>query len=299
LPGPPGIGDSDNDSDPGDGPPDEEEVPVLGPNPAIVTDVTEEEAKKLMPSPAKMQYGASVLPHWPRPEPVVGVASSATASITYADEGFDARSAAWFLAAKDPVPPPPGPHRSAGVSAAGPSIVPVALFQGGVALPQRPLSPGQPAPYIPLSVAPSIAECVAYFTLSADQAAVFRRLAEALLDPTAPPVRQLVIGGPGSGKSRSAEAFLWFAYQHGRSAEVAVLSYTWRAALNIATAHNPGESRGPLGTTAPVHFTGHSVCLCSPRRLDHDHLLPCAGWPCWETGNRTPRDTGPPALLDD
>jgi hypothetical protein len=104
------------------------------------------------------------------------------------------------------------------------------------------LRPGEAAPYVLLPCPPTMDECCAYFTLSLDQGTVFRSLAVALLDVRVAPVRQLVIGGPGSGKSRAAEAFLLFAFQHGRSSEVAVLSYTWRAALNIATLYNPGAA---------------------------------------------------------
>jgi len=54
-----------------------------------------------------------------------------------------------------------------------------------------------------------------------------------------PQLRMVVTGEPGTGKSRILLAFLWYAYQHGASDYVAILAYTWRAALQISTpTHN-------------------------------------------------------------
>ena len=54
-------------------------------------------------------------------------------------------------------------------------------------------------------------------------------------------VLMITSGGPGSGKSRIIKAFLWFAFQHGLSQTIGVVSFAWRAALNLSCASNVGE----------------------------------------------------------
>jgi hypothetical protein len=248
LPRPPGAHDSDEDSDPGDGPPEEEPDALHPVTRAAGTDLTAAEAQPLILSGAKLAYGGNVLQHWPQPEalPLDISASSTSPHVTRADSTFKGRASAWCQAARDLPLATEGAEEGAvrrpatEESSGQRPIIPVGIMHSGANTAIPPLTPGQPAPYVRRAVPPTIDECIAYFTLSSDQVAVFGRLATALLDPAADPVRQLVIGGPGSGKSRAAEAFLWFAFQHGRSSEVAVLAYTWRAAMNIATVHNPG-----------------------------------------------------------
>jgi hypothetical protein len=294
LPRPPGGPDTDDDSDPGDGPPEEEPAALHPTAGAPGYDLTAPQAQTLLPSKAKLEYGGKVMRDWPEPEapPFDISARSTSPHVTRADSTFKGRSSAWFLAARDAQLAPEGPEeatlpRPVTQDANGQRpIIPVGLGQpgtgtgtgGGTGTATPPLKPGEQAPYgVRRAVPPTVDECIAYFTLSNDQAAVFGRLATALLDPAADPVRQLVIGGPGSGKSRAAEAFLWFAFQHGRSSEVAVLAYTWRAALNIATLHNPGTLPGHAMITRGIHVS--YACLTTPTsivacRVDHHELLP-------------------------
>jgi len=86
---------------------------------------------------------------------------------------------------------------------------------------------------------PSIKDAADTWNLTDDQRLPFFALATTLSahlqgeDP--PQLRMLVSGEPGSGKSRIILAFLWYAYQMGASNMIAVMAYTWRAALHITS----------------------------------------------------------------
>ena len=104
----------------------------------------------------------------------------------------------------------------------------------------------QPPPYIllPLDQLPSIEDTVRLFTLSDEQARVFVIYARLLLAEKAgqaqPPFNAILTGYAGTGKSHVFDALLWFAYQHRAHQMIAVVSYTWRAALHDTTPGNVG-----------------------------------------------------------
>ncbi|PNW69608.1 hypothetical protein CHLRE_37g759897v5 [Chlamydomonas reinhardtii] len=75
------------------------------------------------------------------------------------------------------------------------------------------------------------------WNLSDDQQQAFMLYAQLLLAEAAgvrqPPVCSVLTGKAGSGKSRVLQALLWFAYQHRCESLIALVSYTWRAALHL------------------------------------------------------------------
>ncbi len=52
----------------------------------------------------------------------------------------------------------------------------------------------------------------------------------------------LLLGEPGTGKSRVLQALQWWALQIGGVDLMAVVAYTWRAALLLGTPDNPACS---------------------------------------------------------
>ena len=104
---------------------------------------------------------------------------------------------------------------------------------------------GKP-PYIKMDRLPTVDETIALFHLCDEQAFPFRILTNTLQKEVAneecDQLLLTVFGGPGSGKSEVLAAFLWHVYQHGCADMVAVVSYTWKAALLVGTASNPGCS---------------------------------------------------------
>ena len=55
-------------------------------------------------------------------------------------------------------------------------------------------------------------------------------------------VRVLLLGEPGTGKSRVLKALQWWALQIGGVDLMVVVAYTWRAALLLGTPDNPACS---------------------------------------------------------
>lgn len=108
------------------------------------------------------------------------------------------------------------------------------------------LPPGEDPPFVQLekgSAAVTMSATITLFKLTEDQAVPFVRLcdtlhAELALSPAErlqrrKPLRMLVQGEAGEGKSRMILAFLWYALQHGGNELVSVSAYTWRAALQV------------------------------------------------------------------
>jgi hypothetical protein len=104
-----------------------------------------------------------------------------------------------------------------------------------------------PPPDVKLPQAPTIVDTVRLFTLSTEQAFALVQLAEALLEEVQgrllqQPLRMVLTGEPGTGKSQVLKAFQWFALQHDASHLILVAAYQWRAALQVATAKHPARS---------------------------------------------------------
>ncbi|GLC43695.1 hypothetical protein PLESTM_001505500 [Pleodorina starrii] len=120
----------------------------------------------------------------------------------------------------------------------------------------NPACPGEAPPYVllPSDQLPTPDETIALFTLSDDQAAPFRLYADVLLAEKAgrrlPPITAILTGKPGTGKSQVVLALLWFAFQHRCTDLVAVVSYTWRAALHDTTPGNIGITTTTFFATA-------------------------------------------------
>jgi hypothetical protein len=106
-------------------------------------------------------------------------------------------------------------------------------------------------PFILLDALPSIHDTVQLFKLCSEQEFPFRVLVKTLHEEDEAareirpkrPVQLLgsVFGGPGSGKSEIFKAFIWYAFQHGHSHRILVVSYTWKAAILVGEPkHNPG-----------------------------------------------------------
>jgi hypothetical protein len=173
-----------------------------------------------------------------------------------------------------------------------------ATLSAGV-VPSTPLKLGDLPPYLPVAggTPPSVQDTIDLFTLSSDQAVVFDLLASLLLEEKAgrkQPQRRVVLSGqPGSGKSQVLHALLWFAYQHDCSSLIAVVSYTWRAALHVTTATHTGLSTSnfygvcckyPSGPQKPAQYGKVQEYLRGKRLIFHDeysfidqaHLAACS-----------------------
>lgn len=102
-----------------------------------------------------------------------------------------------------------------------------------------------PALFTPLTVPPSIQDTISLFTLAHGQAQMFVLLAteadevmrseKGLAEPDkvwfkSGPLRLLVLGPPGTGKTRAQLAFQWYAYQHGVHRRVLLTAYPHKAA---------------------------------------------------------------------
>jgi hypothetical protein len=115
-----------------------------------------------------------------------------------------------------------------------------------VAAGREQLQPGERIPYIrlPPQDRPSVAGTARLWGLNEKQAIAFALLADALGEdaagrPPAEPVRLLLTGKAGTGKSRVLQALQWYALQIGAVRVLAVVAYTWRAALLLGTPDNP------------------------------------------------------------
>eukprot|EP00198_Chlamydomonas_reinhardtii_P012864 XP_001702201.1 sensory protein [Chlamydomonas reinhardtii] len=99
-------------------------------------------------------------------------------------------------------------------------------------------NPGAEPPYVlcPEDSQPTPEDTARLWNLSDDQQQAFMLYAQLLLTEAAgvrqPPVCSVLTGKAGSGKSRVLQALLWFAYQHRCESLIALVSYTWRAALH-------------------------------------------------------------------
>ncbi|PNW79178.1 hypothetical protein CHLRE_09g403367v5 [Chlamydomonas reinhardtii] len=100
-------------------------------------------------------------------------------------------------------------------------------------------NPGAEPPYVlcPEDSQPTPEDTARLWNLSDDQQQAFMLYAQLLLAEAAgvrqPPVCSVLTGKAGSGKSRVLQALLWFAYQHRCESLIALVSYTWRAALHL------------------------------------------------------------------
>lgn len=110
----------------------------------------------------------------------------------------------------------------------------------------RPLPDDELPPYIRTTIVPSIKDVVDLFNLRGKQVAPFVVLASTLRAEREgrrqEQLRAIITGDAGCGKSRILSALLWYAFQLDASDSLAIVSYTWRAALNVSTEHNPGNS---------------------------------------------------------
>ena len=101
-------------------------------------------------------------------------------------------------------------------------------------------NPGAEPPYVlcPEDSQPTPEDTARLWNLSDDQQQAFMLYAQLLLAEAAgvrqPPVCSVLTGKAGSGKSRVLQALLWFAYQHRCESLIALVSYTWRAALHVS-----------------------------------------------------------------
>jgi hypothetical protein len=104
-----------------------------------------------------------------------------------------------------------------------------------------------PPPDIKMAQLPSIDDTIRLFTLCPEQAFAFIQLSDAMLLERQglkvdPPVRMVLTGEPGTGKSQVLKAFQWFALQHDASDLLLTAAFTWRAALLVSTHHHPARS---------------------------------------------------------
>ncbi|GLC69574.1 hypothetical protein PLESTF_000850300 [Pleodorina starrii] len=108
------------------------------------------------------------------------------------------------------------------------------LLQRQTAEYPTPASGNEPPPYVllPPDSRPSTDDTARLFTLSDEQARVFKLYAAILHAENAGGHRQEPV----------FHAILWHAFQHGFHHLVAVVSYTWRAALHDTTPANIGVS---------------------------------------------------------
>lgn len=106
-----------------------------------------------------------------------------------------------------------------------------------------PLEAGDKVPYVRLTVTPTIAQTARLWTLNPKQAVAFAVLADVLKREVdgerVEPERMVITGEAGTGKSRVLQALQWYALQIGGVDAMAVVAYTWRAALLLGTPDNP------------------------------------------------------------
>lgn len=102
---------------------------------------------------------------------------------------------------------------------------------------------GDKLPYIRMTVTPSIGDTARLWTLNQKQAIAFALLADVLRKEAkgerVAPERMIITGEAGTGKSRVLQALQWYALQIDAVETMAVLAFTWRAALLLGTPDNP------------------------------------------------------------
>jgi hypothetical protein len=108
----------------------------------------------------------------------------------------------------------------------------------------EPYAPGERVPYLRAYPDISVRDAATIWTLTDEkQRLSFGMLAEVVRQELAgisvPPVRMVITGKPGTGKSRVLQALQWFTLQLGAVDMLAVVAYTWRAALLLGTPDNP------------------------------------------------------------
>ncbi|PNH07742.1 hypothetical protein TSOC_005752 [Tetrabaena socialis] len=113
---------------------------------------------------------------------------------------------------------------------------------------------GSTPPYLRLTTPPTMQETIQLFTMAEDQGVAFMQLARVFLKEArheqCDPVRTLIFGGPGTGKSQVVKAVLWFVFQHGYTHWMTTTAFMWSAVLVLNT---------------PVH---HGVSTCSGFQLE-------------------------------
>ena len=126
--------------------------------------------------------------------------------------------------------------------------------------------------------APTIQDTISLFTLSDDQQAPFNMLVTTMHGEAAgtkqPQLRMVITGGPGCGKSQVLLAFMWHAFQHDCAHLITVMSYTWKAALNISSEHYPPNTSS---TFFQINSFGANTVRMGPipRQKVKENLLNC------------------------
>jgi hypothetical protein len=108
---------------------------------------------------------------------------------------------------------------------------------------QDPLPAGHLIPYLRLPDLLTVSEVARLWTITdEDQLLAFARLADVVRrekrGEEVEPVRMLISGKPGTGKSRVLQALQWYTLQLDAVDMLAVVAYTWRAALLLGTPDN-------------------------------------------------------------
>jgi hypothetical protein len=132
-----------------------------------------------------------------------------------------------------------------------------------------------PPPFIKLLIPPSQEDTIRLFTLSTEQAFTFLLLSEHITqrikNSQVEPLRMILTGEPGVGKSQAVKALEWWAYQHECSHAILVVSYTWRAALHVASQEHPPMSSS---TAFGINARQNNAVSTSPTTIKRvQHLL--------------------------
>ncbi|GLC70456.1 hypothetical protein PLESTF_000980000 [Pleodorina starrii] len=166
------------------------------------------------------------------------------------------------------------------------------LLQRQTAEYPTPASGNEPPPYVllPPDSRPSTDDTARLFTLSDEQARVFKLYAAILHAENAghrqEPLTAILTGKAGTGKSRVFHAILWHAFQHGFHHLVAVVSYTWRAALHDTTPANIGVSTTTFFRVYGTKPPSDTACMQVAARLNGVRLIlldefSCCSPPHW------------------
>jgi hypothetical protein len=133
---------------------------------------------------------------------------------------------------------------------------------------------GEVPPFVKTPAPPSILETIQVCGLNYKQSLAFALVADRLLQRLAgnqprDQLLALLLGGPGTGKSRVILALEWFAFQHDASRCLAVTSYAWRAAMHLSTKHNPAYSTCTFYGIDPIRDELFDKPQHQNRRADH------------------------------